>query len=146
MNEYLLGPHQISDGTLRFMALATLFLQPRLPNVIVLDEPELGLHPSAIVVLAALAKSAATRVQVILATQSTRLVDEFKPGQIAVLEADAKFGTQCRAGTNVARQRYGLRTSNTLAPSEGRAMKSISCRGVAGTDGAPGVWALRRLA
>lgn len=93
-HEYLLGPHQISDGTLRFMALATLFLQPRLPNVIVLDEPELGLHPSAIVVLAALAKSAATRVQVILATQSTRLVDEFKPSQIAVLEADAKSGTQ----------------------------------------------------
>ena len=94
--EYLFGPHQISDGTLRFMALATLFLQPRLPNVIVLDEPELGLHPSAIVVFAALAKSVSTKVQVILATQSTRLVDEFKPSQIAVLEADADTGTKCK--------------------------------------------------
>ena len=94
--EYLLGPHQISDGTLRFMALATLFLQPVLPNVIVLDEPELGLHPFAIVVLAALVRSAATRTQVILATQSARLVDEFQPSQIAVLEADSRLGTRCQ--------------------------------------------------
>ena len=78
------------------MALAALFLQPRLPNVIVLDEPELGLHPSALVVLTAMAKSAATKVQVILATQSTRLVDEFKPSQIAVLESDADSGTKCK--------------------------------------------------
>lgn len=94
--EYLLGPHQISDGTLRFMALATLLLQPVLPDVVVLDEPELGLHPSAIVLLAALVRSASKRTQVILATQSARLVDEFEPGQIAVLEADPNFGTQCR--------------------------------------------------
>ena len=94
--EYLLGPHQISDGTLRFMALATLFLQPDLPDVIVLDEPELGLHPSAIVILAALVKSASTRAQVILATQSARLVDEFQPSQIAVLEADSRLGTRCQ--------------------------------------------------
>ena len=95
-HEYPLGPHQISDGTLRFVALAALFLQPRPPNVIVLDEPELGLHPSALVVLAAMAKSAATKVQVILATQSSRLVDEFKPSQIAVLESDADSGTKCK--------------------------------------------------
>lgn len=94
--EYLLGPHQISDGTLRFMALATLLLQPVLPNVVVLDEPELGLHPSAIVLLAALVRSASKRTQVILATQSARLVDEFEPSQIAVLEADLDSGTQCR--------------------------------------------------
>lgn len=95
-HEYPFGPHQISDGTLRFIALAALFLQPRPPNVIVLDEPELGLHPSALVVLAAMAKSAATKVQVIMATQSARLVDEFKPSQIAVLEADTDSGTKCK--------------------------------------------------
>lgn len=94
--EYLLGPHQLSDGTLRFMALAALLLQPNVPNVIVLDEPELGLHPSAIVLLAALVRSASKRTQVILATQSARLVDEFEPHQIAVLEADSNSGTQCR--------------------------------------------------
>ena len=94
--EYLLGPHQLSDGTLRFMALAALLLQPNVPNVIVLDEPELGLHPSAIVLLAALVRSASKRTQVILATQSARLVDEFEPRQIAVLETDSNSGTQCR--------------------------------------------------
>ncbi|MCH8148656.1 MAG: AAA family ATPase [Planctomycetes bacterium] len=96
--DYLLGPHQLSDGTLRFMALATLFLQPteRMPSVIVLDEPELGLHPYAISVLAGLVKSVATETQVILATQSPRLVDEFDPGQVVVLEIDKKAGTQCK--------------------------------------------------
>ena len=93
---YLLGPHQLSDGTLRFMALATLLLQSEVPNVVVLDEPELGLHPSAIVLLAALVRSASKRTQVILATQSARLVDEFEPRQIAVLEADPDSGTRCR--------------------------------------------------
>ena len=96
--DYLLGPHQLSDGTLRFMALATLFLQPseKMPSVIVLDEPELGLHPYAISVLAGLVKSVATETQVILATQSPRLVDEFDPGQVVVLENEKKAGTQCK--------------------------------------------------
>jgi predicted ATPase len=54
-SEYLFGAHQISDGSLRFMALAALLLQPptMLPTVVVLDEPELGLHPAAIAELAA---------------------------------------------------------------------------------------------
>lgn len=96
-SDHLFGPHQLSDGTLRFMALATLFLQPpeKLPNVIVLDEPELGLHPYAISVLAGMMRAAATRVQVVLATQSTRLVDEFEPHQILVLETEDGAGTQC---------------------------------------------------
>ncbi|MGB2988093.1 MAG: AAA family ATPase [Phycisphaerae bacterium] len=96
--DYLLGPHQLSDGTLRFMALATLFLQPpeKMPSVIILDEPELGLHPYAISVLAGLVKAVAADTQVILATQSARLVDEFDPGQVVVLEIDQKSGTQCK--------------------------------------------------
>ncbi len=96
--EYLLGPHQLSDGTLRFMALATLFLQPpeKMPSVIILDEPELGLHPYAISVLAGLVRSVAVDTQVILATQSPRLVDEFDPGQVVVLEIDKKAGTKCK--------------------------------------------------
>ena len=80
------------------MALATLFLQPpeKLPKVIVLDEPELGLHPYAISVLAAMVKAEAARVQVVLATQSTRLVDEFEPHQIVVLETEGSAGTKRR--------------------------------------------------
>ena len=96
-SDYLFRPHQLSDGTLRFMALATLLLQPpeQLPNVIILDEPELGLHPFAISVLAAMVRSVATQVQVVLATQSTRLVDEFDPRHIVILEAEGEAGTKC---------------------------------------------------
>lgn len=94
-SDYLFGPHQLSDGTLRFMALATLLLQPEksLPSVVVLDEPELGLHPFAISVLAGMIKSASQNCQLILATQSPRLVDEFDINEIVIVERDA--GKRC---------------------------------------------------
>lgn len=84
------GPHQLSDGSLRFMALATLLLQPpsTLPKVIVLDEPELGLHPAAISNFAGMVRTASANSQVILATQSPRLVDEFEAEEIVVVEWD----------------------------------------------------------
>lgn len=72
----------LSDGTLRFMCLATLLLQPNLPALILLDEPELGLHPAAVVLLADLLSSAATRTQVLVATQSVTLVNQFEPEHI----------------------------------------------------------------
>ena len=89
---YLFGPDQISDGSLRFMALATLLLQPAelLPGVIVLDEPELGLHPAAIAELGGIVRSAAQKTQVVLATQSTRLIDEFPPEDLVIVERDEK--------------------------------------------------------
>lgn len=82
------GPHQASDGTLRIMALFTLLLQPpeNLPNVIVLDEPELGLHPYAIGVLADLIQSVSRHAQVVLATQSLNLVNYFQPEDIVVMD------------------------------------------------------------
>jgi len=85
---YAFGPHQISDGLLRFIALATLFLQPEdsLPEVIIIDEPELGLHPYAITVLAAFIKKASFHSQIILATQSMTLLDQFDPEDIVVVE------------------------------------------------------------
>lgn len=67
----------LSDGTLRFMCLAALLLQPDLPPVILLDEPELGLHPAAVALLAELLESASTKTQVIVATQSVTLVNHF---------------------------------------------------------------------
>ncbi|MBM3475417.1 MAG: DUF2813 domain-containing protein [Armatimonadetes bacterium] len=84
----LFGPHDLSDGTLRFMALTTLLLQPeeRLPDLILIDEPELGLHPSAIALLGGMLRSVAALTEVIVATQSVRLVDEFDPEDIVVTE------------------------------------------------------------
>ncbi len=72
----------LSDGTLRFICLATLLLQPELPQLVLLDEPELGLHPAAINVVAALLTSAAERTQVIVATQSVTLVNQLSPEQV----------------------------------------------------------------
>ncbi|MCQ2104654.1 MAG: AAA family ATPase [Fibrobacter sp.] len=88
--DYLFGPHQLSDGSLRFMALATLLLQPpqNQPKVIVLDEPELGLHPQAVYVLSSMIKMASRNAQVIISTQSTNLVDEFSAEQIAIIDRD----------------------------------------------------------
>jgi len=86
--DVVFGPHQASDGTLRIMALFTLLLQPEenLPNVIILDEPELGLHPHAIGVLAGLVKSVSRHAQVILATQSMNLLNHFDPEDIVVMD------------------------------------------------------------
>lgn len=82
--DYLLGPHQFSDGSLRFIALATLLLQPAdsLPSLIVLDEPELGLHPAAISLLGELIAGVSLNAQVLVATQSPQLVDHFDLSQI----------------------------------------------------------------
>lgn len=89
---YVLSPFQLSDGTLRFTCLATLLLQPKetIPNVIVLDEPELGLHPTAISLLANMIFTAVENCQVILATQSPLLLDYFDIGQIRTIERKGK--------------------------------------------------------
>ncbi len=78
----------LSDGTLRFMALTTLFLQPAeyRPSVILVDEPELGMHPYAITLLAALMRQASTGSQVIVSTQSSLPLDHFEPEQVMVVE------------------------------------------------------------
>ena len=86
----------LSGGTLRFIALATLLLQPpRLrPSVILLDEPELGLHPYAITLLASLVKQATADSQIIMATQSPTLLDHFEPEDVIVasrVRGEAKF-------------------------------------------------------
>jgi predicted ATPase len=80
--------HYLSDGTLRFICLATLLLQPNLPSTILIDEPELGLHPYAITLLAGLLKSASTQTQVIVSTQSVPLVNQFEPGDIIVVDRE----------------------------------------------------------
>jgi len=78
----------LSDGTLRFICLVTLLLQPEPLPVIFLDEPELGLHPAAIVLLAELMRSAAVHTQIIAATQSVTLVNQFDPEHVWTVERE----------------------------------------------------------
>jgi predicted ATPase len=85
-SEAYFNAHALSDGTLRFICLATLLLQPNLPSLILIDEPELGLHPYAIQVLAGLVRSASEKTQVILSTQSVSLVNQFDPEDLVVVD------------------------------------------------------------
>jgi predicted ATPase len=81
------GVNDLSDGTIRFIALVVLFMQPKLPETIIIDEPELGLHPTAIAKLAGLIKSVASKkCQVIIATQSTDLISHFDPEDIVTVD------------------------------------------------------------
>ncbi|MBN1509877.1 MAG: AAA family ATPase [Sedimentisphaerales bacterium] len=77
---------QLSDGTVRFIALTTALLQPDPPATILVDEPELGLHPYALTLLAALLKKAATKTQVIVSTQSAPLLDSFQAEDVIVVD------------------------------------------------------------
>jgi predicted ATPase len=85
-NDTVLPADALSDGTLRFICLATLLGQPELPGLIVLDEPELGLHPFAIVQLAGMLRAASQESQVLLATQSVTLMNQFELGDLIIVE------------------------------------------------------------
>jgi predicted ATPase len=80
--------HMLSDGTLRFICLTTLLLQPSnlLPDTVLIDEPELGLHPYAINLLAEMLKQVATTKQIIVSTQSVELLNNFDPSDVIVVD------------------------------------------------------------
>ena len=84
LNDYPMRPTQFSDGAIRFICLATALLQPQPPSTIIIDEPELGLHPEAIQILGEMISSAAKKTQVIVATQSPLLIDQFSLKDIIV--------------------------------------------------------------
>ena len=84
--DFLFNASHFSDGTLRFIALATLLMQPDMPEIIIIDEPELGLHPVAINTLAGLIKKASVRSQIIISTQSVNLVGNFEPENIITVD------------------------------------------------------------
>ncbi len=86
----IFNANQLSDGTLRFICLATLLLQPTQlqPNTIIIDEPELGLHPYAIALLAEMIKAVANTKQVIISTQSVELLNEFAINDVIVVDRD----------------------------------------------------------
>lgn len=93
-SDYIFAPDQFSDGSIRFIALATLLLQPAqtMPRVVIIDEPELGLHPVAIQQLAEMMRQAANFAQVIISSQSAALVDEFEVEDVAVVESRKESG------------------------------------------------------
>ena len=84
----VLGPRQLSDGTLRFICLSTLLLQPveLQPELILIDEPELGLHPYALTLLAEMLQHASDSRQIIASTQSADLVSELDPENVVVVD------------------------------------------------------------
>jgi predicted ATPase len=83
-SDYPFRANQLSDGTLRFICLATALLQPAPPPTVLFDEPELGLHPYALTLLGNLLKQAS--MQVIVSTQSAPLLNEFEPEDVIVVE------------------------------------------------------------
>lgn len=80
--------HQLSDGSLRFICLTTVLMQPEglQPETILIDEPELGLHPFAIHLLASMMRAASNVRQLIISTQSTELLNEFSPADVVVAD------------------------------------------------------------
>lgn len=80
--------HQLSEGTLRFLWLASLLHSPSLSTVTMIDEPEVSLHPELLSILADLMREAAQRTQIIVATHSDRLIRFLKPEEVAVMDMD----------------------------------------------------------
>jgi predicted ATPase len=84
-SDYPMQPYQLSDGSIRFICLATALLQPNPPATLIIDEPELGLHPEAIRILAEIIQNASKRTQIIIATQSPLFLDQFSVEDVVVV-------------------------------------------------------------
>ena len=97
-SDLVFGPHQASDGSLRLFALISLLLQPEheLPDVIILDEPELGLHPYGIGLLAGALRAISNHCQVLVCTQSVPLINHFEPDDIIVVDRPDRASTFTR--------------------------------------------------
>lgn len=99
-SDYPFWPSQLSDGSIRFICLVTALLQPEPPSTIIIDEPELGLHPYAITLLGALLRAASKRMQVIVSTQSVPLLNEFELDDLIVVEREQGVSTFNRLDTD----------------------------------------------
>jgi predicted ATPase len=119
--DFPMQPYHFSDGSIRFICLATALLQPTPPATIIVDEPELGLHPSAISILAELIQNASKRTQLIIATQSPNLIDNFKIENIIVVnrkKGESTFSRLKEKDFNVWLENYSigeLWTKNVIA-------------------------------
>jgi len=112
-SDLLFGPHQLSDGTLRAICLITLLLQPEdeLPDLIIVDEPELGLHPYALTVIASLFKKASHQTRVLVSTQSSSFLDSFEPEDVIVVdrnEQESRFERPSPSALQSWLQEYSL--------------------------------------
>ena len=87
-SDFPMQAYHLSDGSIRFICLATALLQPQPPSAIIIDEPELGLHPEAIRILGELMRDAAQRTQLLVATQSPLLLDQFAVEDIIVVRRE----------------------------------------------------------
>lgn len=87
-SDYPMQPYHLSDGTIRFICLATALLQPTVPSMIIIDEPELGLHPEAIYIFSELVHSASKDSQILISTQSPFLIDQFNLEDIVVVNKE----------------------------------------------------------
>jgi predicted ATPase len=96
------GAAQAADGMLRVIALVALLQQPQenLPDLLIIDEPELGLHPFAINVVAGLLRSVSIHTQVVIATQSVALIDHFDPEETVVVERQGRESTLRRLSSD----------------------------------------------
>jgi predicted ATPase len=81
-----LYPNQLSEGTLRFLWLTTVLLSPEPPPLILIDEPEVSLHPELLQILAALLRDASARTQLIVATHSSDLIRWLQPDEVVVID------------------------------------------------------------
>ncbi len=95
-SDQIFGAHQLSDGTLRAICLTTLLLQPvgELPELIIVDEPELGLHPYALNIVASMFSEASQNTQILISTQSSPFLDNFEPEDVITIdreERESKF-------------------------------------------------------
>lgn len=99
-SDMIFNANQLSDGTIRMIALTTLLLQPNPSPTIIIDEPELGLHPAAINLLASLIKKCSSKSQLIISTQSVTLVNQFTPDDIIIAERENKQTTFKRLSDN----------------------------------------------
>lgn len=95
-SEKVFEAYHLSDGTLRFICLATLLNQPKMPDVIIIDEPELGLHPYAINILSDMLHKAKESTQLIVATQSAELLNHLEPEDIIVADHKQQATTLSR--------------------------------------------------
>lgn len=106
------GANDLSDGSMRFIALCVLFMQPQLPSTIIIDEPELGLHPSAITKLAGMINIASRKnTQIIASTQSADLINHFDPEQIITVdqkEGESRFARLSATELSIWLDEYGI--------------------------------------
>lgn len=92
-SDYPFQPMDLSDGTIRFVCLTVALLQPHPPGTLVIDEPELGLHPCGLALVANLVRSVSKKAQILLSTQSPVFLDHFDPEHVII--ATRSKGESC---------------------------------------------------